>query len=341
MTGTRDLARRLRSPGDLTAIDPLRSLDQAARRSFADPRLVQWVGRYATYSGSSPYRAPAALACIPAVEARYGVWYPRGGMGALRDALVRVAERVGVDAGDRRRRRGRGDRGRTGGRGPHRRRAAAPRRRRRGQRGRRAPLPRPVARPAGAASRQPRRAVDVGLRGPGRGPWPHPRHRPPHGVVLRTIRPGSSASSRTTAPSRTTRRSTPASRRSPTPRQAPPGDENWFILVNAPHHATVDADAHRDLLLDRLAGRGVDLRDRLRFTETITPQDLAARYRAPGGSIYGTSSNGRRAAFLRPANRGPRRGLYLVGGSSHPGGGLPLVAMSARIVADLVREDRW
>jgi phytoene dehydrogenase-like protein len=125
------------------------------------------------------------------------------------------------------------------------------------------------------------------------------------------------------------------------PTQAPAGDENWFILVNAPHHATVDADAHRDLLLDRLAGRGVDLRDRLRFTETITPQDLAARYRAPGGSIYGTSSNGRRAAFLRPANRGPRRGLYLVGGSSHPGGGLPLVAMSARIVADLVREDRW
>ena len=53
-------------------------------------------------------------------------------------------------------------------------------------------------------------------------------------------------------------------------------------------------------------------------------------YRSPGGAIYGTSSNGARAAFLRPRNRGAVDGLYLVGGSSHPGGGLPLVLTSAR-----------
>ena len=51
------------------------------------------------------------------------------------------------------------------------------------------------------------------------------------------------------------------------------------------------------------------------------------------------SSNGKRAAFVRPANRGARPGLYLVGGSSHPGGGLPLVTTSARIVADMIAED--
>ena len=51
---------------------------------------------------------------------------------------------------------------------------------------------------------------------------------------------------------------------------------------------------------------------------------------------YGTSSNGARAAFLRPANRSPVPGLYLVGGSSHPGGGLPLVGLSAAIVAEQV-----
>ena len=55
-----------------------------------------------------------------------------------------------------------------------------------------------------------------------------------------------------------------------------------------------------------------------------------------GGSIYGTSSNGARAAFLRPGNAGPVPGLFLVGGSSHPGGGLPLVTLSAQIVAGLV-----
>ena len=57
---------------------------------------------------------------------------------------------------------------------------------------------------------------------------------------------------------------------------------------------------------------------------------------APGGSIYGTSSNGARAAFLRPANVSPIPGLFLVGGSAHPGGGLPLVGMSAEIVANLI-----
>ena len=124
-------------------------------------------------------------------------------------------------------------------------------------------------------------------------------------------------------------------------RQAPAGHENWFLLVNAPHGRQVDRATYRDLVLERLAARGTDLRPRLNFTECLAPADLADRYRSPGGAIYGTSSNGRRAAFLRPGNRGPHRGLYLVGGSSHPGGGLPLVAMSARIVADLVREDGW
>jgi phytoene dehydrogenase-like protein len=71
----------------------------------------------------------------------------------------------------------------------------------------------------------------------------------------------------------------------------------------------------------------------------MTPPTSPSRYRSPGGAIYGTSSNGRRAAFVRPANRGARPGLYLVGGSSHPGGGLPLVTTSARIVTDMIAED--
>ena len=71
----------------------------------------------------------------------------------------------------------------------------------------------------------------------------------------------------------------------------------------------------------------------------MTPADIEQRYRSPGGAIYGTSSNGRRAAFVRPANRGARPGLYLVGGSSHPGGGLPLVTTSAKIVAEMITED--
>jgi phytoene dehydrogenase-like protein len=122
--------------------------------------------------------------------------------------------------------------------------------------------------------------------------------------------------------------------------QAPDGCENWFLLVNTPPDVEIDADAYADLVLGHLADRGIDLRPRAEFVHTMTPADIADRYRSPGGAIYGTSSNGKRAAFVRPANRGARPGLYLVGGSSHPGGGLPLVTTSARIVADMVAEDR-
>jgi len=125
--------------------------------------------------------------------------------------------------------------------------------------------------------------------------------------------------------------------------------ESWFVLINAPRHgsgepgsSTVNwnapglADTYADHVLAVLANRGVDVRDRVLWRKLRTPADLEHATRAPGGSIYGSSSNGARSAFLRPANRSPIKGLYLAGGSAHPGGGLPLVGMSANIVSDLV-----
>jgi phytoene dehydrogenase-like protein len=119
----------------------------------------------------------------------------------------------------------------------------------------------------------------------------------------------------------------------------PAGSEAWFVLVNAPRHgndwAAVDwrrpglADAYGRYILDVLAERGLDVRDRLHFMETRTPADLADTAAAPGGTIYGTAGG-----LMRPVNQGPIRGLYLVGGSVHPGGGLPMVTLSAQIVAD-------
>ena len=115
--------------------------------------------------------------------------------------------------------------------------------------------------------------------------------------------------------------------------------------MNAPRHEPergVDwsvqglSDRYADQVLEQMAYRGIDVRSRVRWREVRTPADLERRTGAPGGSIYGSSSNGAMAAFLRPANRSPLRGLYLVGGSAHPGGGLPLVLLSARIVANLI-----
>jgi phytoene dehydrogenase-like protein len=134
------------------------------------------------------------------------------------------------------------------------------------------------------------------------------------------------------------------------PSAAPSGHEAWFVLVNAPRQGqrgprsreAVDwdrpglSDTYADRLLRLLAARGLDVTDRVVHRSIITPADLERRTRAVGGAIYGTSSNGPRSAFLRPSNRSPVPGLFLVGGSSHPGGGLPLVTLSARIVADMI-----
>jgi phytoene dehydrogenase-like protein len=132
------------------------------------------------------------------------------------------------------------------------------------------------------------------------------------------------------------------------PALAPAGYEAWYLLVNAARHGpeggpgTLDwtasgrGEKYADDLLRLLARRGLDIRDRVLFRHIRTPADLERTAGAPGGSIYGRVLHGPLGPFRRPANRAPVRGVFLVGGSTHPGGGLPLVAMSGRIVAGLV-----
>ena len=338
ITGPLTLAGRMRSPSDLIAIDPLRTLDTAARECFDDHRLVQWAGRYATYSGSSPYRATATLACIPHLESAHGCWYPMGGLDAIRAALDTTARRLGTQIHT--------DSEVTRSvSGPHRVTGLEL------TDGERVPADIVVANvdalhlyrdllPESDALRQVRRApqstsgfvicvgavADADRKVGHHNVWFSSDER----REFEALEAGRLADEPTIygCVSSIT-----------DPSQAPPGFENWFLLVNTPPGAHVDRDAYAEMILEQLASRGVDIRSGARFVETMTPSDIAERYRAPGGAIYGTSSDGRRAAFLRPANRGTRAGLYLVGGSSHPGGGLPLVATGARIVADLIAED--
>jgi phytoene desaturase len=130
------------------------------------------------------------------------------------------------------------------------------------------------------------------------------------------------------------------------PTQAPPGGGNLFVLVNAPA-LTPAADwaawagPYRARILDRLEAAGLsDLRRHIVVERILTPADFAGRFNAFGGALYGFSSNHRQAAFRRPANRAPGLpGLFFVGGSAHPGGGIPLALLSARLVADAVMRD--
>src|ERR1700733_3307144 len=90
------LARRQASLSDLFASAPGQTLAGLARRFFTDPRLIQYVCRYATYSGSSPYQAPPAGGGIPPLEPARGAWCVEGGLARLRDALAGLLAELGV-----------------------------------------------------------------------------------------------------------------------------------------------------------------------------------------------------------------------------------------------------
>jgi phytoene desaturase len=119
--------------------------------------------------------------------------------------------------------------------------------------------------------------------------------------------------------------------------------EAWFVLVNAPRHQ-VDVGwdwrqggaEYAQKIIKKLDDLGLNVSTRLDFMKYRTPADLENYAMAPGGSIYGSSSNSAASAFLRTKNRSKIKGLFCVGGSSHPGGGLPLVGISAEIVANAI-----
>ena len=131
------------------------------------------------------------------------------------------------------------------------------------------------------------------------------------------------------------------------PTLAPPGCENLFVLASAPAlDSSLDwpsaGKEYRDRLIRALETRWglTDLSQRIVVERMITPLDLKTLYNANAGTIYGIGSNTRRSAFLRPPNRDRDiAGLYFAGGATHPGGGLPLVALSGKIAAELVAED--
>jgi len=331
------LLKRMQSPKDLATIDALRTLNDASRATFDSPELQQWANRYATYSGSSPRQAPATLACIPHIEAEYGCWYPMGGLGALRDALVRVAidQGVNIETGCDVAQITTQDQAVTGVRLADGTTTAA----------------QIVIANVDAehlygdlvdderALKQVRKAgrstsgfaLCIGASGSTEGLGHHNVwFSDDYAQEFRELDAGQLPTDPTIYGCVSS--ATDSS-------QAPAGSENWFLLVNTPPGADVNGPEYRDLVLERLAAHGVDLRDRMQFCARLTPADIEAFYRSPGGAIYGTASNGKQAAFARPANRGTRDGLYLVGGSSHPGGGLPLVATSAKIVCEMIAQD--
>jgi phytoene dehydrogenase-like protein len=299
----------LRDPRALVTIAPGRTLAGLGRSLPLPLQDVLW--RYATYSGSDPRRAPAALASIPAIERDLGGWAVAGGLRTIVEALATRAEELGVTV-----------------------RLGAPVRQLRLEGGRvtgaqdeRADvvvsgvdaahlyldlLPRPAL----VRGRRSYSAFALMLALDG-GP----------AMAEHTVLFGSSyveefddlRAGRVAA--------------DPAIYVHAPSPDSWFLLINAP---ASDGEDRSGQVLDLLAARGLDVRGSIRHTACRTPRDVAACSGSPDGAIYGGAADGPLAGFRRPANRSPVPGLFLVGGTTHPGGGIPLVLLSAKITAGLI-----
>ena len=132
------------------------------------------------------------------------------------------------------------------------------------------------------------------------------------------------------------------------PGVAPPGGEALYVLVHTPylrpHHdwSKMFAPYRRRIIekLKQTAGMK-DLEEHIVFERALTPQDINDRYHVLNGAIYGLASHGRFLGAFKPSNRSPDiEGLYLAGGSAHPGPGMPMVMMSGWIAADCVDQDK-
>jgi diapolycopene oxygenase len=131
------------------------------------------------------------------------------------------------------------------------------------------------------------------------------------------------------------------------PSSAPAGGEAMYILVHTPylrpHHDWKKMlPAYRQVILDKLKRTAgcEDIEERIVFERSLTPQDIHDRYRVLNGAIYGLSSHGRFLGAFKPANRSKEvEGLYLAGGAAHPGPGMPMVMMSGWIAADSLDAD--
>ena len=130
------------------------------------------------------------------------------------------------------------------------------------------------------------------------------------------------------------------------PIQAPIGAENHFVLTHVPplkdgEDWDLYKDTYRETVLTKLERNGLTkIREHIEFEYVFTPNDLNKLYGSNGGSIYGVAADRKtNGGFKIPSRSQVLSNLYFVGGSTHPGGGVPMVTLSGQLTADLILED--
>ena len=317
------------------------SMNQVNESSFSDSKTIRLFNRYATYNGSNPYKAPGILNIIPHLEFGLGAYLPRGGMYEITNSLVELAKEIGVEF--------------------HFNQEVITIETERS-------LVKSVTTASGnyagdivvcnadihtvyeklIPSAKKLQEVDQQERSSSAlifywgidGEFPE---LDVHNIMFTEdykaefhhIFESKTISEDPTIYINITSKKIAS--------DAPKGKENWFVMINVPSVYGQDwemmiAQARKNILskISRILGQ--DIEKLIQFEQQLTPQLIQDKTYSFKGSLYGTSSNNRFAAFFRHKNFSSQyKNLYFCGGSVHPGGGIPLALLSAKIIDKLIK----
>jgi phytoene desaturase len=320
------------------------TLHKVNQSYFKDDDLVQFFNRYATYNGSSPYLTPGIMSLIPHLEQHYGTYFPEGGMISITNSLVNLAKHIGVAFYTN---------------------AMVDK------------IEVEHKKATGIWINHQFQKADIVVSNMDIVPT-YTHLLPSIKAPIKTIQQERSSSAlifywgikkqfpetdlhniifannyeaefdaifkKETIANDITIYLNISSKDSPN--DAPKGCENWFILVNAPHNTNQDWDEiitrTRKNVIDKLSQQlNTNVNELIECESILDPRSIEQKTFSYQGSIYGASSNSKFAAFLRHPNFSKKiKNLYFCGGSVHPGGGIPLCLLSAKITADLIQYDQ-
>ena len=319
------------------------SLNQVNEKFFKNDKLVQLFNRYATYNGSSPYRTPGIMSMIPHLEMNLGAYLPEGGMHDITNSLYELALRQGVKF-------------------------------RFNEKVSRINYSGEVV--TGVSTDEGEYEADLVVSNmdiystyqhllPD---FPAPKHimkqeRSSSALIFywgikrqfpelelhniffsdnyqeefKAIFEEGTVYKDPTVYVNITSKNVPA--------DAPAGCENWFVMVNVPANTGQDwteltREVKKNVIKKVSSILKVEIEPLIETEDTLDPIRIESDTSSHQGSLYGTSSNSRMAAFLRHPNfSGKLKNLYFVGGSVHPGGGIPLCLNSAKITSEIIKDD--
>jgi phytoene desaturase len=317
-----------------------KTLNEVNEHYFSHPKLVQLFNRYATYNGSSPYTTPGIMSMIPHLEMHFGTFYPTGGMHEISQSLFRLAEKTGIQFQFEE------------------------------------PVTAinyQQNKVSGVSTSKGQYSADIVISNMDVfSTYKHllPSAKQPTRILnqersssalifywginqlfpaldLHNILFSDHYEEEFTAIFKNkSLHSDPTIYINITSKEdatdAPANCENWFVMINAPGNVGQDwseliktARANIIHKINRVLNTDIE---KLILTEyVLDPVNIENQTKSHQGSLYGTSSNSKFAAFLRHPNFSKQfKNLYFCGGSVHPGGGIPLCLLSAKIATDQI-----